>query len=353
MKRIAAVSLALLALALGPATSLADDIVLVDYDGLPPNPSKLQDGIDAVSDGGTVYVMATLSTGPEQLLFRGPRNRGLDFGGKNITLTTIGGGAEKFAIDCQGEDRAFSLSTGTDTTSQIIGFTILNGATVDGGGAVRCEGGSPRIAECVFLDNAADFGGAISLTQGPARITDCEFYGNAATDGGGAVHAVDSQLTVRACTFGDNAADAGGGIWLGGSDLTLKLCTLSNNEGNLGSSVLLDSSTATIEQCILAFGRLGRPVYGGSPETFHCCVFGNADGDDLPGNAHDNLFVEPLLCDAYAASAGALGLCSNSPCLPGGGNPWGLQIGSRVQGCLECDSPVQDSSWGSIKALFR
>ena len=27
------------------------------------------------------------------------------------------------------------------------------------------------------------------------------------------------------------------------------------------------------------------------------------------------------------------------------GNPWSLQIGSKVQGCVNCDSPVEDSSW--------
>jgi hypothetical protein len=350
MKGVVAISLAL-AVAFGPAVSSAQDMVFVDYDGLPGNYSNLQDGIDAVSDGGTVYVIATLSTGPEQVFFRGPRNRGLSFGGKNITLTTIGGGAEKFAIDCQGADRAFLLSAGVDTTSQIIGFTIMNG-TASGGGAIRCEGGAPRITECIFQDNSAEYGGAVSLTQGPARLTGCEFYGNSATAGGGAVHAEDTQLRVNACTFGNNAANGGGGIWVGGSDLTLKLCTLSNNEGNVGSGVLLDDSTATIEQCVLAFGRLDRSVYGGAPETFHSCIFGNADGDDLPGSAHDNLFVDPLLCDPYDASAGAMGLCSNSPCLPGG-NPWVLQIGSRVQGCGECGSPAQDASWGSIKALFR
>jgi hypothetical protein len=228
MKGIVAISLVLVA-ALTPAVSSAQDMVIVDYDGLPPNYSNLQDGIDAVSDGGTVYVIATLSTGPEQVSFLGPRNRGLSFGGKNITLTTIGGGPEKFAIDCQGQDRAFLLSAAVDTTSQIIGFTIMNG-TASGGGAIRCEGGTPRITDCVFQDNSAEYGGAVSLTQGPARFTGCEFYGNSATGGGGAVHAGNSQLRMNACTFGDNAANGGGCIWLGGSDLTLKLCTLSNNE---------------------------------------------------------------------------------------------------------------------------
>ncbi|MCK4409328.1 MAG: hypothetical protein KAW67_04545, partial [Candidatus Eisenbacteria sp.] len=89
---------------------------------------------------------------------------------------------------------------------------------------------------------------------------------------------------------------------------------------------------------------------------FHCCVFGNAGGDDLPGSPHDNLFVDPLVCDLYGlySDDGNLSLCSNSPCLASSAsNPWSLQIGSKAQGCPDCDSPVQGSSWGSIKALFK
>ena len=35
------------------------------------------------------------------------------------------------------------------------------------------------------------------------------------------------------------------------------------------------------------------------------------------------------------------------------GDAWTLQIGSKVQGCGECDSPSETRSWGTIKALFR
>ncbi len=334
-----------------PVTSSAD-MVIVDYDGIPPNYSNLQDGIDAVSDGGTVMVYASISGGAP-VTFRGPRNRSLNFGGKNITLWSLTG-PNMIAIDCEGADRAILLWAGTDSTTHITGFTFLNGATADGGGAIKCNGDSPRISECIFRNNVTSGnGGAIALTGGTTRITDCAFYGNVAAGVGGAVHAVDSDVRLSACTFSNNVAGAGGGAWLGASDLTMKLCTLANNEGIVGSAVWLQAgASAVIEQCVLAFGRLGRPVTGGTPEIFHCIVYGNADGDDLPGNAHDNEFVDPLVCDLYGVDGGNMSLCSNSPCLQSN-NTWGLQVGSRAQGCAACDNPVEGLSWGSIKALFR
>ena len=310
----------------------------------------IQDGIDAVSDGGTVMVIATYGG---RVTFRGAGNRALDFGGKNITLWAFQGSQQTF-IDCEGADRAILLLAGTDSTSHIVGFTFLNGYATDGGGAIRCDGGSPRISDCVFCNNSALLGAAIRLSEGPARITGCEFYSNSASDHGGAVYATDSDVMVSGCTFSDNDADRGGGLAMVNSNLTMVGCTLANNGGVYGSSVWLLGSTATMEQCVLAFGRRGQCVSGGAPEIFHCCVFGNAGGDDLPGTPHDNLFIDPLICGLYSADGGNMSLCSNSPCLPSSpDNPWGLQVGSRAQGCADCDSPTEGSSWGSIKALFR
>jgi hypothetical protein len=39
-------------------------------------------------------------------------------------------------------------------------------------------------------------------------------------------------------------------------------------------------------------------------------------------------------------------------CLPGL-NPWGELVGAYDAGCPPCDTPVESTSWGSVKALFR
>ncbi len=346
MKGILAAALTGL-LGLSPTSSTAETVI-VDQDGLASIYTRIQDGIDAVSDGGEVLVMASLSS---TVTFRGTGNRDLDFHGKNITLRGVYGKQNTF-IDCEGAARAFNLSAGTDSTSLIEGFTIQNGYADDAGGAIESEGGVPRISDCVFRGNTAAFGGAIRLTQGFTRFTGCRFYGNSATEYGGAVYAAGAGLVLEGCSFSDNDSSDGGALFHIAGDLTVRNCTFANNLGSAGAAVVLQSSTAVLEQCIVAFNRVGKGVVGGAAEIFHCYVYGNQGGDDLPGNAHDNESADPRFCDLYGVNGGNLSLCSNSGCLAVN-NPWGLHVGSGAQGCSECDSPVEASTWTGIKALYR
>jgi predicted outer membrane repeat protein len=321
------------------------DTVVVDIQGIWSPYTTIQEGIDLVQDGGTVLVVDN----PEGFPYKGAGNRGLSFGGKNIELVSMFGSA---TIDCEGADRAILLGAGTDSTTHISGFVFQNGNGGVAGGAILCEGGSPRISDCVFRGNTALFGGAIKLTEGATRFTGCDFYSNSAGTDGGALYATSVDVGIQNCLFSGNVSGDGGAMTIIASDLRLSRCTVARNSGPDGAGVLLTSSTAVIEQCILSFNERGKSVFGGSPEIFHCVVFGNAGGDSLPGYAHDNEFADPLVCDLYGPSGGNLSLCDNSPCLPGN-NAWGLQIGCRAQGCSECDSPVEPASWGSIKALYR
>ena len=213
MKGILAAALTGL-LGLSPTSSTAETVI-VDQDGLASIYTRIQDGIDAVSDGGEVLVMASLSS---TVTFRGTGNRDLDFHGKNITLRGVYGKQNTF-IDCEGAARAFNLSAGTDSTSLIEGFTIQNGYADDAGGAIESEGGVPRISDCVFRGNTAAFGGAIRLTQGFTRFTGCRFYGNSATEYGGAVYAAGAGLVLEGCSFSDNDSSDGGALFHIAGDL--------------------------------------------------------------------------------------------------------------------------------------
>ena len=66
-------------------------------------------------------------------------------------------------------------------------------------------------------------------------------------------------------------------------------------------------------------------------------------------NPEFSLFEDPLFC---GLAENNYTLCANSPCLPDG-NDWGVQIGAHDEGCDACDSPVELTSWGAIKALYR
>ena len=61
------------------------------------------------------------------------------------------------------------------------------------------------------------------------------------------------------------------------------------------------------------------------------------------------IWEDPLFCDV---ELGNFTLCENSPALPTG-NTWQALMGYAGVGCGECDSPVQEKTWGGIKAMFR
>jgi hypothetical protein len=120
-------------------------------------------------------------------------------------------------------------------------------------------------------------------------------------------------------------------------------------------------TTVTLENCILwgncatgsgdeAFVGYGNPVL-----TLTCSdidssgISGPGTVQYLTGNLFTNpLFCEPETCSAAPTVAGDYRLAANSPCLDAPG--CGL-IGALEQGCGPI--PVEASSWGWIKSLYR
>jgi len=302
----------------------------------------IQSAVSAMPDGSTIYLLPGT--------FAGPGNRSVAWAGKNLSIEVFGA-AGSAMIDCEGAGRAIHVGAGVDSSSVISGLTFLNGSPGNGsGGAIDCLGAGPVILDCTFRDNSAVYGGAVRSRGEPApRLDGCVFNGNSATYGG-ALNATGGHVRVARSTFGDNVASRGGAIYLSDASATLQRVTLCRNSASFGSAVWMDSSTTLIEQCIVAFNLTNEALVGEeSSETFHCYVFGNCDGDAVDGNAHDNEVDDPLLCDI---EAGDYHPCQNSPCLPSS-NPWGLQVGHLASGCIACSSAVRQTSWGTLKALYR
>ncbi len=362
---------------------------------VPAQQPSIQAGVSAASQGDTVLVAPDTYTGPE--------NRDIDFGGVGITLISSGGPSVTI-LDCGSLGRGFNFHSGEDTTAIVGGFTIRNATTPPGvrslGGGIYCSTASPIIIDCVFEDCVADDGGAIwSSSSSEPTIEHCSFLGNTADDGG-AIHTVSSGGVIRDCTFEDNTAELGGAILIGffgepliddctfegniaeygggiyymSAESSISDCVFYDNTAILGAGLYIQSSwnlpsisgctfarntgggvynlmgELEFVRCIFAFDRSDVGLYCVYPPTItHCMVFGNAGGDSLCGNYFDNLFVDPLFC---GMASGDFSLCDNSLCLPGL-NPWGEQIGARDSDCGTCDSPVQATSWGFIKTLYR
>ena len=141
-------------------------------------------------------------------------------------------------------------------------------------------------------------------------------------------------------------------------DVAISDCMFLGNRGGTGGGIGLYACSPLIENCTF---RSNYAPYGGgvggnysSPTILGCFFLNNTafyvEGDSLCGDYHDNLFTDPLWCNVENND---FDVCSNSPSLPEH-NPWGVTVGASVViGCGECVTPVEQESWGSIKALFR
>jgi len=126
------------------------------------------DGLNASSEGDTVLILDGL--------YSGVGNVGIEFlGGPDIVLISESGPANCI-IDCNYDGRWLYLG---NSSWEIIGFTIKNGMS-DEGGALRFYGyGEPQIDHCIFYNNTSTWiGGAVSIVITDPTFKNCVFYGN-------------------------------------------------------------------------------------------------------------------------------------------------------------------------------
>ncbi len=336
-----------LTLAIGSVPSSATTI------HVPVDQPTIQAGIDAAGEGDIVLVAPGTYTGTG--------NRNLDFGGTNMTVMSESGAAQTI-IDCEGADVAFYIHTGEDSTSIIRGFTMANGIGGNGAGIVVYDSAA-TIENCIFSNNTASMnGGGIYYGYAPSLgfIRNCVFFGNSAPYRGGGITCdnclgEDISPVITDCVFYDNVAgtggaNGGGAIFCNSASPTIAGCTLVGNTGDTGAGGIgSHGGTPIVRRCIIAFSTAGYAT--DDCDVDHCIIFGNAGGDRSADGPRANLIIDPLFCDMAGWD---LTLCSNSPCLPGAPeNPWGELVGVYGSGCGDCDSPVEQSSWGSIKAMYR
>ncbi len=309
----------------------------------------IQEGLNAASDGDTVFVVPGTYTGPG--------NRNLLFNGVSCTL--IGGASrDETVIDCEGAGRGFYIAGASPI---IENLAVVNGDTVrgggmylegaspflsnvrfrdnratDGGGGLYCRNGSPVLVDVLFDDNSAAIsgGGMLCVNDSAPALTDVVFFRNAAAGSGGGLACLFSSPVVTGTVFHRNSAGLGGGVYCGSASPTIIHCTFAENEAAEGGGICCrDASAPAVSRTIIAFGRSGGALSceeGSDPSTTLSCIFANEGGDTLCGSYTTSmLYTDPLFCDI---GSGDLTLESGSECLPGN-NTWGAQIGARGQGC--------------------
>ncbi|MGN0856495.1 MAG: hypothetical protein ACI4QJ_03740, partial [Candidatus Spyradenecus sp.] len=188
-------------------TPTADNtIITVTFPGLTVGESEtyttLSEAIAEAQDGETITVQA------------GTYLERVDVKTKKLRIVAAEADATKTIIDANHEGRAVALNE----NSEIVGFTIINGAASEGAGV---RGGTVR--RCIIRDNTLTYNGFGGGIYG-AFAESCLIYNNGSStqrsSGGGA-----SNSELLNCTVAANAAEKGGGLY----DCTAKNCVIALN----------------------------------------------------------------------------------------------------------------------------
>jgi predicted outer membrane repeat protein len=276
----------------------------------------IQEGLYIAGDGDTVVVAPAT--------YSGAMNRGLDFGGRGVSLLAEGGRSET-VIDCGGEDRGFDFDGGEGASAIVDGFTVVNGAPDGFGGGIRfTNGSSPTVRNSAFIGNTCGFlGGGIYC------------------DGG-------SSPTLEYLLVSDNSSLLGSGLYCKeGAAPTVSHCTFVGNSGHQVTSV---DASPMITNSIIAFSPAGSAMTCGGtadPTVTLSCVYGNDGGDELCGGHYDNISADPLFCDL---AGGVFTLHDDSPCLPEN-NVWFESIGVFGAGGCGTSTGVHGDETGSVASL--
>ncbi len=278
--------------------------------------------------------------------------------------------------DLLGNDNA-NPATRTDNSFRILNCSQATAARVDGfiisGGQAQNNGGGLAItssctiivANCRFLDNAADDDGGAIRNQGQLTLLDSDLSGNHAGGDGGAIDCEPTaSADIAGCTFSDNSADGNGGAFNNKGDLNLKGSTFANNTCGLRGGAMYNNPTSEtlIANCQFTGNNSGTGaggLYNKSPLTLVNTEF-RSNTSQGPGGGLSNRppgVVDVTNClfeDNEAASGGAiyaadpvsLNLCSV------GGNRATSGIGGGIAGLAGIEVTARSTVlWGNTASV--
>lgn len=231
--------------------------------------TRIQDGINAASSGGEVWVAEGVyaerrdNTDGALLLKPSVKVYG-GFAGNETQLSQRNGATHPTVID------------GTDSRSGNRAYHVVVGALNARLDSFFIKGGSAS-----GTTDARRRGGGLYCASGGMTVAYCSFDSLLASAGGGAIYAENALLTVVGCTFTNNVGtQKGGALWLASASGTAVSGSVftGNRTGQdgTGGAVQCDSTTASFQDCTFATSgaRTGGAVYNtGSSPTFTKCLF--------------------------------------------------------------------------------
>jgi hypothetical protein len=267
--------------------------------------------------------------------FAGSGNRDLVFRTQRIVIRSTSGDPMNCVIDCGGSTsephRGFVCDSTKGSKVVLVGFSVVNGYAIGGGGGILCKSGSsPRLVNISFMshkvpaltcDNALveienchfedNPGGAISAHGGDLQITASIFANNFAANAGAALSSSGSAVTISACRFVHNSASFAGAaldiINPGSSNnasLALEKCDFYDNAASYhGGAIHVANTTFEIVGC--EFVRNIAGIKGGAfwgtelaAGTLSQCLFFNnsATNGSVINNSGSSLVLDHALC---------------------------------------------------------
>jgi len=237
------------------------------------NDLSLREAINFANTDGTD---STITFAPA--VFTAPRKT-ITLGGTTLSITangslTITGPSAGVNIDANSASGVFQI---TSATVELIGLTITNGETADGGG--------------------------VDSVNGNVTLTGCTISGNNATGSGGGINCTGGSLTMNNCTVSGNTAVAAGGIYVNITTLVIDRSTISNNTAATYAGGLASiNSSAVLNNCTISGNRANGSTIGsgggaldmftgGSMVLTSCTVTGNS-APNFAGGARGGIWLE-------------------------------------------------------------
>jgi hypothetical protein len=256
---------------------------------------KIQDAIDAASDGDTIWVDA------------GTYTERLYFNGKQLTVESMAGPLET-VIDANHEGTVVVFDY--DNRSTLRGFTLRNGRNAPSpflpGGGVSINWANPVIENCIITDNEGNQGGGIAAIGG-GILKRCKVMRNrSAMQGGGAFSLPFGDPLVMISTLvAENQSDTSGLSDGAGVDglVVMKNCSVVNNIGGQG---MANADNSTVTNTII-YGNEGGQI-GSSSVTV---AYSNIQ-DGFPGEG--NMNEDPM----FESESDGYHISENSPCVDRG-----------------------------------
>ena len=276
---------------------------------IPADYATIQAGINASANADTVLVQP------------GTYVENIDYGGKLITLASLflttqdPAYVDSTYIVGDGNGSVVTFQSNEDSTAVLIGFTITNGNSFNGGG-ILCLGASPYIKNVTISYNNSTKGGGIYCGSSNMYLQNVTISNNFVEDyfeflgEGGGIYCSFSDLNVSNLTVAANqASNRGGGIYYDNSNSNLEKATIVDNSAAYNGDAIYcyDNSNLSLVNSILWYNSIEIDAGSSVTATYSDIQFG--------WTGTGNIDADPLFVDM---NNGNFNLQPTSPCIDSG-----------------------------------